>query len=546
MSAHLTAINAIEQYRDPSLDGLLENRAAANKKAVAHSRRSSSRSYDDHPELYSSLVSDVSERPTIAYPNSAGSDRLQRSFSQRARERPFADEAFRNDNLRDEEPDLTAMRTTATHQPDARPTELARNSSRPRSDGRTREQIIQDNIRSAAESVRSPLDTQPYVAAPASQTPNKIVASGVTRAATLRDAANQTDEEMRDWAPDRSPLQKLEVTLNDISKEEKRARVREAEMLLREKTRSRTSADRTVKPSMPTGSQRQVAIEDVGIVRNLSSTHKDRLQHSTTIDSHRPDPTRLSGDYSGFEYQAVAASPTRSVTITRTRGTTDVSTGRNGSITNRTVSNPQSHSRNDDARPTASTRSASGPHLRSARTSTGAAQMQSYSRNAHPVKGDDDRTPTAQERNASHKAALEQLTGSTSTRVSPKHVAHITGNTGRNEHQETVPTDTVTTATSDGYSVNRTPDMAAERSTIRHPGSVSMTAGRRPNKRNSSVSFKDPYERRRPVDEWKAVETARLNAADFQVEPTSRSLATGEEHDKAWWEADAKSRRKSG
>ncbi len=35
------------------------------------------------------------------------------------------------------------------------------------------------------------------------------------------------------WASDRSPLQKLEVKLNDISKEEKRARVEEAEHLLR-------------------------------------------------------------------------------------------------------------------------------------------------------------------------------------------------------------------------------------------------------------------------------------------------------------------------
>ena len=37
-----------------------------------------------------------------------------------------------------------------------------------------------------------------------------------------------------DWAADRSPLQKLEVKLNDISKEEKRARVQEAEQRLRE------------------------------------------------------------------------------------------------------------------------------------------------------------------------------------------------------------------------------------------------------------------------------------------------------------------------
>lgn len=41
-------------------------------------------------------------------------------------------------------------------------------------------------------------------------------------------------QKRREWAPDRSPLQRLEVTLDDITKEEKRARVQEAELLARE------------------------------------------------------------------------------------------------------------------------------------------------------------------------------------------------------------------------------------------------------------------------------------------------------------------------
>lgn len=48
------------------------------------------------------------------------------------------------------------------------------------------------------------------------------------------------------WASDRSPLQKLEVTLNGISKEEKRARVQEAEMRLRERlARQKVDRERT-------------------------------------------------------------------------------------------------------------------------------------------------------------------------------------------------------------------------------------------------------------------------------------------------------------
>ena len=46
---------------------------------------------------------------------------------------------------------------------------------------------------------------------------------------------HSSSDQRRDWATDRSPLQKLEVTLTGISKEEKRARVQEAEMRLRER-----------------------------------------------------------------------------------------------------------------------------------------------------------------------------------------------------------------------------------------------------------------------------------------------------------------------
>lgn len=46
-----------------------------------------------------------------------------------------------------------------------------------------------------------------------------------------------------EWASDRSPLQKLEVKLNDISKEEKRARVEEAEQLLRQSKAAGQSRD---------------------------------------------------------------------------------------------------------------------------------------------------------------------------------------------------------------------------------------------------------------------------------------------------------------
>jgi hypothetical protein len=59
------------------------------------------------------------------------------------------------------------------------------------------------------------------------------VSSPPARSNTAR--SGSANDSRRDWASDRSPLQKLEVTLSGISKEEKRARVQEAEIKARER-----------------------------------------------------------------------------------------------------------------------------------------------------------------------------------------------------------------------------------------------------------------------------------------------------------------------
>ena len=60
-----------------------------------------------------------------------------------------------------------------------------------------------------------------------------------------------------EWAADRSPLQNLEVKLHDISKEEKRARVQEAEQRLRE--------------SLPNGGRRRTSVEIDTAAKQTSS-----------------------------------------------------------------------------------------------------------------------------------------------------------------------------------------------------------------------------------------------------------------------------------
>lgn len=62
---------------------------------------------------------------------------------------------------------------------------------------------------------------------------NDLLNSSTSRTGTRRASAGASQPSKKEWAPDRSPLQKLEVKLSDISKEEKRARVQEAEQRLK-------------------------------------------------------------------------------------------------------------------------------------------------------------------------------------------------------------------------------------------------------------------------------------------------------------------------
>ncbi|MCJ1479013.1 hypothetical protein MMC13_007697 [Lambiella insularis] len=75
---------------------------------------------------------------------------------------------------------------------------------------------------------------QPAVNVEIAQAEAEIGSPPVRSGTSARRTSAGATERRSEWATDRSPLQKLEVKLNDISKEEKRARVREAEQLLRD------------------------------------------------------------------------------------------------------------------------------------------------------------------------------------------------------------------------------------------------------------------------------------------------------------------------
>ncbi|KAL9607286.1 MAG: hypothetical protein Q9167_007789, partial [Letrouitia subvulpina] len=78
------------------------------------------------------------------------------------------------------------------------------------------------------------LSPQQVIKSPESRRQHRDEAPSPSQSNTRRTSASGNDPR-KEWAVDRSPLQKLEGKLNDISKEEKRARVEEAERLLRKR-----------------------------------------------------------------------------------------------------------------------------------------------------------------------------------------------------------------------------------------------------------------------------------------------------------------------
>jgi hypothetical protein len=123
----------------------------------------------------------------------------------------------------------------------------------------------------------------------------------------------------REWAPDRSPLQRLELTLDSITKEEKRARVEEAELLAREAKAGRGGEratqnsvrfrNRPVAKAPESGTQPKPepqSLPEAGLVRNLSTKQKESLQRSGTVEKTKPIPQDISPTNRGrgFDYQS--------------------------------------------------------------------------------------------------------------------------------------------------------------------------------------------------------------------------------------------------
>ena len=135
---------------------------------------------------------------------------------------------------------------------------------------------------------------------------NDAVSKG-SEISNRRASAGLAQPTQKEWAPDRSPLQKLEVKLSDISKEEKRARMQEAEQRLRDSQgsdRRRSSrqegnrgVDRTQskRTSGSSGTAKQRKLSDRSVDPQLAIHVQQPGNHAgySPVDPHIKEPSRI-------------------------------------------------------------------------------------------------------------------------------------------------------------------------------------------------------------------------------------------------------------
>ena len=292
--------------------------------------------YDNYLS-YPPVAPEVPRGPPVSYREPNGEEstgqQLARSFSQRAKGQMFAQETLEDDEYWDDH-DTTPPQF---HEPEQASLSMGRNHANPSSQNglqiADRERTIQRGFSQRQPVVQSqdgPRSTpngsraHPHpVRQPGYAAPLKLdLSSPTTQINTVRGSKTFSEERHQKWAPDRSPLQTLEVKLNDISKEEKRARVEEAEMLLREsKTGGGARQSRRKAPAASTRRTftRETALEPKVVENNElnpnpSSTRREIVQVKGHGVSSQKSDTRLSPEQvrQGFD-ESEHSSPERAV-----------------------------------------------------------------------------------------------------------------------------------------------------------------------------------------------------------------------------------------
>ncbi|THC99373.1 hypothetical protein EYZ11_001185 [Aspergillus tanneri] len=364
--------------------------------------------------------------------------------------------------------------------------------------------------------------------------PSKSQPPLLSRSNTVRSTA----EHRRDWASDRSPLQKLEVTLSGISKEEKRARVLEAETRLKERmARQKSGGDNRQREMVQKAPQSKIASNShepgIEMSQRAAPEQQNAPQQPIAQNVKRPDHRRFASEGIGGIDPLGQGPPTRTKP-TRSRGPppqysqhsdgklTSIPVMRTGSAPRRAVS--VSHRAGDNRMdpPLVDQPIHRDDEVPSNAPVTRAFSSRESSEMANP------------EQASAPMLAQQPYPNSVATQSKP-----ATQSIRKNDLSAMSSLATENTTTAEPPSAVPASDQVTDKPISIALPDVDNETKLQPRSKKQTVSFNVPPPTPPPLSEWRTAPIARLGASDFDFQHFDMDRS------KAWWEGGGSDRRRS-
>ncbi|KAL2848570.1 hypothetical protein BJY01DRAFT_154424 [Aspergillus pseudoustus] len=346
------------------------------------------------------------------------------------------------------------------------------------------------------------------------------------------DTVRSSSGEQHDWAFNRSPLQKLEVALSGISKEEKRARALEAERKLKERmatpaAKSAGSATHEVHATSTTrpSPHRVNKSRDAPIASSRKEHRKESKVRENADDGkqekfapeHEPGPERVSASRTGVPTLNGPASYPLVESQEAGNKPPIKQVMKGGVVPRRAVSISY-----QPGEPRASPQASSQVPTRSSHALFTQAPISSSPGIAHSPRDAPSVEPSAQAANQPIITTTQKTPGSEAV---PQQIR-------QNGHHVNTPAVVATNLTSN-------PDLQGSGESMVPSSTENVQRLQTKSKRNT-VSFDVPPPTPPPLSEWKAAPIARLELSDFDFQTLDVDKS------KAWWEGGGtKDRRQS-
>ncbi|KAL4941556.1 hypothetical protein BDV06DRAFT_178954 [Aspergillus oleicola] len=334
--------------------------------------------------------------------------------------------------------------------------------------------------------------------------------------------------EQHDWAYNRSPLQKLEVALGGIGKEEKRARALEAERKLRERMAAASAKPVAAPAPEPRKSNTRSAPQQPAHENDIPARRPSRKEpkpqengryerHNSIATPEEPEPTR--SKTSRVRAPSLHDSVTSPLLESQYASNKPpaIRGVKGGSVPRRAVS--ISHQPEEPRMPMREPHQAPSQNRRSMSSQVSTSQI--------PTVLQPERTgPSAQPK--------PLMAGEPPVTKARAPVPSI--NTQKTRKIEPPPDSPAVTPVSGTIPA---PHEIRDSGESIIPGSDESIQRSQTKSKRHTVSFNVPPPTPPPLSEWKTAPTLRLGASDFELQ------ALDGDRNKAWWEAGARDRRKS-